>query len=296
LSADKIEDKSHFVMDFPAEVAGPDAYSEVKILENDGILYINFYTYMSHHGLYRLLSADGTPEFVIKTDNLNGGLRLKDSELHPRELKFLYLEEGEVGYIWGDLYCYFPQENIAEKIVCYKEHPPYFYNLLGRMKDGSFLVACYEIKNQGDFFGTWKIKHIEYVTPDVKGKTVIKTTLIDSKRMPEANFVFFDKDVEKLYIFGTGFWVYDMGKDSFRQVVDFRKYIPEWPDDGSPYLCNEARGGTFFYHAAELFKPDGKYCASGDIYAIFIDRAKETFEVSDKFDIGEGWQRPDENL
>jgi hypothetical protein len=294
LSADKIEDNSHFVMNFPAEAIGPNAYSEVMMLENDGVLYIDFYIYMSHYGLYRLLSADGPPEFVIKTENQNGALGLRDSNLHPKELKFLYLGDGDVGYSWGDLYCYFTRENIAKKVVSYRSHTPYFHNFLGRMKDDSLLIANFvECEKTDASFGTLKATHIEHVTPDVKTKTITRTTLIDSKRMPEASLIFFDEDVEKLYFFGTGFWVYDMREDSFRQVVDFRKYIPKWPNDGSPYMSNDAYGGAFFCNESEY---GDKFCASGDKYAIFIDREEETFEVSEKFDIGDWWKGPDDDL
>jgi hypothetical protein len=86
LSDDKINANAQPVMKFPG--TDPDRnlfFDGTNLLVNDGVLYINFSSYMRHGGLYRMTSDDAKPEFVVKTDEDVGGLSIKDSSLHPKE-------------------------------------------------------------------------------------------------------------------------------------------------------------------------------------------------------------------
>jgi hypothetical protein len=293
VSEDKINDNARSVMEFPDEDGDgePGIFCGTSLFVNDGALYINIADYMAHGGLYRMTSADGKPELVIEGGGISGMLSFSDSNLHPKEMKFLSFSDGDAGKFWGKLYYYFPRENVAKKLT---EFAGYMLvgDFLGTTKDDGVLTA--RLQKESD--SPWDITGvtgIDKLTMNVETKAIKRSTLLEGSRMPKAYAIFFNSDDEKLYLFGTGFWIYDIRKDSLKRLVNFKKYIPNWPDDIFPYVTLGESEATFFIHVDENRERDGKFCASGDKRAVLIDTIKETYEVTDNFDRGEdGWLLP----
>jgi hypothetical protein len=269
LDKDKINGNAQLAMDFP----DGEYYDGGYLLVDGGSLYINFMAYMRHGGLYRLTSPDANPEFVLKNGDGNGGFDITGSSLHPDELKFLTFSEYDAGEDWGTLYCYFPLENIAKKISDFAGERG-VTNFPGITKDDEVIIA--RMENRSEQYGDFRISSIDKITVDVGTKQIRTGKLIGDKEMPMVFAPYLSADAGKLYLLGTGFWEYDLKKDTLRQIVDFKKIIPNWPDNSFPYSY-----GSPGFHFLSKIGGNGEYCVSGDIKAIYVNVIDGRYEVAD---------------
>jgi hypothetical protein len=253
-----------------------------QFILRDGNLYINLADYMYHGGLFRLTSALDKPELIIKIKRDAGNLDFVDSWGDPEELKFLFFSDYDDGYLWGEIYCFFPQENVVKKMVDISGCYPFFnicdivYNTNAVTTDDSIIVT----HRQGRGFDP--IVRIDKITVDLATKSIVTSTLLDSKRTPKAYRAFISHDETKLYLFGKCFWVYDFEEDTIRQVLDFTKILPSWPNDDRPYGDVEAYFNDSPDHSVFLTRNDGnvrEFCLSDDTKMILIDVELETFTV-----------------
>jgi hypothetical protein len=213
--------------------------------------------------------------FVIKTYVGSGFFNIIDSNLHPGELKFFTFSVHDAGEHWGTLYCYFPLENISKKILDFAGEMEIF-NFPGITKNDEALIARTE--KMSEEYGDLRISNIDKITVDVATKQIKTEKLIGDKEMPAAFTLYLSAGAGKLYLLGTGFWEYDLKKNTLRRIVDFKKIIPNWPDNSLPYI-NSGSAGTFQF--LSKIGGDGEYCVSGDIKAIYINVINGAYKVVD---------------
>jgi hypothetical protein len=176
----------------------------------------------------------------------------------------------------GELYCFFPQGNIVKKITSlYGEHP--FYNYLARTTDDSVILTP-----RKEAFVDHLIVGIDKITVDVETQNIMTRTLLGKKRMPKAFRAFISPDETELYLFGKCFWVYDLERDTVRQVFDFSEILPGWPDDYKPYFDESYYGAPSGSPNHFITRHDGsvtEFCIFNDTKMVLIDVKSETFTV-----------------
>ncbi|MDR1885798.1 MAG: hypothetical protein LBQ56_05935, partial [Synergistaceae bacterium] len=177
-SEDKINANARTVMEFPDK---RDNFYDTFLCVNDGVLYINFAMYMDHGGLYRMTSDDEKPEFVMKAEGENAALNIIDSKTRPRDMKFLIISEGDAGEFWGEIYCYFPLENITKKLTNYYA-TAHVDNFLGITKSDEVLTVRFKSKTPGPFQEIEGVTGIDKLTMDARTKEIRRKPLLDSKR------------------------------------------------------------------------------------------------------------------
>jgi hypothetical protein len=280
LGKDKINANAEFVMDFPGN---KESYiDEICIfIQNGGNLYINIASYMFHGGLFRLTPNSDKPEFVVKADTDVGMFEITDSIRHPETLKFLRFSDGD-GYEWfGDLYGYLPSKNKAVKLTSFMGEMK-IDDFIGMTKDDAVLASQFVHGTEDE---TTRLKGVNRITMNPETGEVKRERLVKDKDMPKTYFITPSPDMEKLYLFGAGFSVYDVKRGSLKNVIEFKEIIKDWPDDASPYLCDEPI--QFFldkYYGNEtgMFVIDedrpGHFYIIGNDKAVLIDAFNETYE------------------
>jgi hypothetical protein len=272
LDLEKTAENSIHVMDCPANERN--IRYEARLFAHGGELYINFAEYMSHGGLYRMTSAGSVPEFVVKTTNESAWLYIMDSKTRPGEMKFFRFTESDFGDVWGELYCYFPRENIAKKMAVI-EGSMRVFNFPGITNDDEVIVA--EIEKGPEGYGFVRISQVDQLAIDVKTKNITTRKLLGGGDMPKVYRIDLNPDTGKLYLIGTGFWEYDLKSASLKHIVDFKKFIPDWPEDIEPYI-KEWYGAPVFLSSLAA---EGRFGASGDKKVVFVDVINGTYEVGD---------------
>jgi hypothetical protein len=275
IGKDKINGNAEFVMNFPEEDV---PYFDEKhiFIKNGGNLYINFSSYMYHGGLFRITHGSDKPAFVVKADIDAGGIEMTDSSRHPETLKFLRFGEGDAGVTYGNLYGYLPHKNKAVKLKSYRSEMK-INDFIGITKDDAVLTS--QLVNSPES----KMSHLEGVNritinPDT-GEVETKQ-LLNGKDMPKTYFIAPGPGMEKLYLFGADFSVFDVKKGSLKKVVEFQKIIKNWPDDAYPYLDEyrgQEAGEDFFIFVIDIKRPDRFYII-GNSKTVRIDAFNETYE------------------
>jgi hypothetical protein len=107
--------------------------------------------------------------------------------------------------------------------------------------------------------------------------------LLDGKDMPETYFITPSPCMKKLYLFGTGFSVYDIKRGTFKKVVKFKEIIKNWPDDASPYLevdeyFKREAGEDIFMFLIDENRP-GCFYIRKNSEAVLIDAFNETYKI-----------------
>jgi hypothetical protein len=148
------------------------------------------------------------------------------------------------------------------------------FNFPGITKDDEAIIA--KMEKRSEEYGDLRISSIDKITADIGTKQINTQKLIGGKEMPVAFTLYLSADAGKLYFLGTGFWEYDLKKDTLRQIVDFKKIIPNWPDNSFPYM-----GYNSDFQFISKIGGNGEYCVSGDIKAIYINVINGTYEVVD---------------
>jgi hypothetical protein len=133
------------------------------------------------------------------------------------------------------------------------------------------------------------LEGVNRVTIDPKTGKVTTERLLDGKDMPKTYHIAPSPDMEKLYLFGTGFSVYDIERGWLKKIVEFEEMIKNWPHDAYPYLIGaesvnyfdedydrEIRK-DFFLFVIDEDQP-GHFYVCGNNKAMFIDAFNETYE------------------
>jgi hypothetical protein len=281
---DKVKKNAEFVMDFPENTEAYAGYDEKRIFtKNDGNLYINFWAYMVHGGLFRLTPGSDKPEFVVKASSNVGGFHIEDSKRHPETMKFLYFGEGDAGTSWGDLYGYLPGKNKAVRLMSYRGVMK-TDDLIGITRDDAVLASQFVYGSDNE---TNRLEGLRAIMMDPETGEVKTQRLLEVKDMPKTYFITPGSDLEKLYLFGAGLSVYDVKNGSLRKVFAFNEIIKNWPDNGYPY-SDDAHQYLNQYYGSEdgkdafMFvidqKRPGRFYICGNNQAARIDAFNETYE------------------
>jgi hypothetical protein len=283
IGKDKINANAEFVMNFPGNT---ESYiDEICVfIKNGGNIYINIASYMFHGGLYRMTPDSDRPEFVVKADSDVGMFKMTDSSRYPETLKFLRFSDGDGYESFWDLYGYLPRKNKAAKLASFYRYMK-SYDFIGITSDeavlASRLVGCSEDN-------TMRLEGVNRITIDPETGEVETERLIDVKDMPKTYFITPSPDMEKLYLFGAGFSVYDVKSGSLNKIVEFKEIIKNWPDDASPYLTDKSiksldeyygyeEGEDIFIFVIDEDRP-GHFYIVGNDKAMLIDAFNETYK------------------
>jgi hypothetical protein len=245
LSKEKTAANAQFVMDIP-----PDRYPYATAFYLvDNILYINFYSYMEHGGLFRIDSPQCKPELVM---NLTGDensigatpLLIKDSKRNPKGLKFFYFEEGDAGRYFWTLYYYLPQKRKTGYLLS-KGGVPGELESLAMMSDDGVLdvervnTIFYDFERDYEY----RITAVSKLVFDQDSGKISKTQWLPGKddkgkkkKMPFVYNFHLSQDETKLFLLGDSLWVYDIKEDSLKETFDFAKFFPKWPNGNLAYV------------------------------------------------------------
>jgi hypothetical protein len=277
-----------FVMNFPDD--GVDYFEIDHILfKNGGNLYINFSIYMTHGGLFRMTSGSAKPEFVVKADTEAGGFDITDSNCHPETLKFLEFGDGDAGSSLGDIYGYLPYQNKAVKLKTYRSEIK-IDDFIWMTRDDALLTS--QLVDRFDA-KKMRLEGVNRITIDPETGKVTTERLLDGKDMPKTYHIAPSPNMEKLYLFGTGFSVYDIERGWLKKIVEFEEMIKNWPHDADPYLIDAGEINYFredyvddydremkesiFIFLIDHDHPEHFYVC-GNNKAMFIDAFNETYE------------------
>jgi hypothetical protein len=274
LDKDKINKNAEFVMNFPGDKAS--YYEENRIFSKNGSeLYINFAAYMSHGGLFRMTSGSGRPELMVETSNKAGFITITNSNRHPETLKFLHFSESDAGEYWGELYGYLPHKNKVVKLTSFKGDMK-IDDFIGITRDDAILISQFV---KGSEYKMTHLEGVNRVTINPETGEVNRERLLNARDMPRTYFITPSLDMEKLYLFGTGFSVFDVKKGSLKKVVEFVKIIKNWPNNASPYL--NGYYGSEVEEGESIFVIDkdrpGHFYILGDNKTMLIHAFDETY-------------------
>ncbi|MDR1020149.1 MAG: hypothetical protein LBL73_05270 [Synergistaceae bacterium] len=284
LDKDKINANAEFVINFPGDESS--YIDEIcTFIQNGGNLYINIASYMMHGGLFRMTPDSDKPEFVVKADTDAGMFEITDSNRHPETLKFLRFSDGDAYEWFGDLYGYLPSKNKAAKLTSF--HGDVKINdFIGITSDDAVLasqVAVLDSQLENRYEDKkMRLEGVDRITMNPETGEVKTERLLDVKDMPETYFITPSPDMEKLYLFGAGFSVYDVKRGSLKQVVEFNEIIKNWPDNASPYLIDNEYDRRKAGEDIFMFVIDddrlGRFYITANDKAILIDAFNETYE------------------
>jgi hypothetical protein len=221
---------AEFVMDFPSH-----SYPyETDFFLVDGVLYVNFYAYMSHGGLFRIVSPQSEPELVLDTTgdgNEASSLSIIDSKRDPKGLKFLRFAESDAGRYFWTLYYYLPQRKRTGYLL-WKGSVPGELDSFKIMGDDGIL----DVERDDD---NYRIIGVSKLIFDPAAETVRRVQWLprqNKQKVPVAYDFHLSPDETKLFLLGPSLWVYDIGNGSLKKTFDFARFFPKWPGGYLAYV------------------------------------------------------------
>jgi hypothetical protein len=158
-------------------------------------------------------------------------------------------------------------------------------HFIGITKDDAVLVSQFVYGSNDE---TTRLEGVNRITINPETGEVKTERLLDVKDMPKTYFITPSPDMEKLYLFGAGFSVYDVKSGSHNKIVEFKEIIKNWPDDAYPYLIDASSQPLNEYYSYEegedifIFVIDedrpGCFYIVGNDKAMLIDAFNETYE------------------
>jgi hypothetical protein len=229
--AEKTVENSELVMDYSGESRGSPEFQVV-----DGRLYITFGDYMLNGTLYVMDSAKEVPRLVVKEALSGGFLRVIDATNPQETFKLLQFGDGDVCRYWGSLYYYQPEDDYTELLTSIElgcDAGNDFYGLtsdnlvlLGEKVESDSRSVGHRVF--GKFSGMNLVEQINGIKIEPRIHNFGVQAIISREQMPEdVGHVRYNETTNKLYLFGSKIWTFDLGSRELKLAFDMEKFLNE---------------------------------------------------------------------